>query len=733
MPDRRGYKVLGPVALYRKLGEGGMSVVYEGRHSRLLMDVAVKVMVPPANLPAEELDVFLLRFRREARTAAKIHHQNLVHVSDINQDHGLHFLIMEYVNGETSRERLRRKGPLSEPEALKIVHDVAAGLAVAHAAEVVHRDVKPENILISSQGEVKLADLGLVKVLGGDLSTAETQLTLPRVALGTPSYMSPEQTRAPGDITPASDVWSLGVTLFQLLTDAFPWDDEDFVELITTIRQDPPRDIRELRDDLSPLTLELLDRCLRKEPTERFDHCGEVVKAVAVILGDLSDDELGMLDPETGDEESGEGAPSREELEVISEMIEEEDGVEEEGEEGEEEEGEGEEGEEEEGEEEEGEGKGKGKGEEEGKGKGKGKGKGVKEPSGPLPLDTRVSDVHMVVDDERPAGSRGQLIALVVVLAIGAAVAVLLFQATGKKRTPASDAGAISARAPAPAPPDAARPDKAPARATLGVRTHETLRLADGVEMKIAWIQSGSYMMGTMKDRHERPEERPRHRVTISKSFYASQHEVTNQQYRLFRPEHRSGSFKGRSLDGDRQPVVNVAWDDARAFCAWLTRRLGRTVRLPTEAEWEMAARGRAGEENHWIEGGGKLAEYANVADRSARKALGLRGAHRGDDGHAVTATVGALGPNKPGLFDTIGNAAEWTADWYDARFYRRGSGKDPVGPAAGKRRVHRGGSWRSRADHSRVARRWSAKPALRAPWLGFRVVVELTPAELKE
>ncbi len=339
----------------------------------------------------------------------------------------------------------------------------------------------------------------------------------------------------------------------------------------------------------------------------------------------------------------------------------------------------------------------------------------------------------MELPDERPDGNKGQLLALLVVLAIGVGAAVFLFQVTGKKRAAAGDAGAPAVRAPAPARPDAAQPDGAPARTKLGLRTHETLRLGDGVELQIAWNQGGGFMMGTMTDRHERADERPRHLVTISSTYYISRHEVTNAQFRLFRPAHRSGKLKGRSLDGARQPVVNVTWQDARAFCAWLSERLGRKARLPTEAEWEHAARGRTGEENHWVEGGGELAAHANVADRTARKALRLRGAHRGDDGHAVTAPVGSLRPNRPGLYDTIGNAAEWTADWYDPRFYRRGSGNDPKGPATGKRRVHRGGSWRSRASDARVARRESAPPTFRAPWLGFRVVLELTPAELKE
>ena len=779
VPHHHGFKVLGPVVLYRKLGEGGMSVVYEGRHSRLLMDVAVKVMVPPGNLPAEERSVFLKRFRREARTAAKIHHQNLVHVSDINQDHGLHFLIMEYVDGETSSERLKRKGALPEVEALTIVTEAATGLAAAHAADVVHRDVKPDNILISWEGTVKVADLGLAKLVGGDMTTAETQLTMPRVALGTPSYMSPEQTRAPGTISPASDVWSLGVTLFQLLTGELPWHDEDLVELISQIRRVPPRDILELRDDLSDGTLELLERALSKDPKIRHEHCGDMGFTMGQILGKLTDDPPSMVDSFTESQamnSSPPDAPSQEQLKLISGELEDDDSAadpeadseaepepepesesDEEEEEEEEESAEDEPDDEDESDEEESAGDEPDDEDEsdeevpaedtsgddsddsdDKKKKKKKKGKKNKkdkkdEPPEPLPLDTRVSNIHMILADDRPASSKWQVLALVVVMALGVLLAYFLFQATERKRARRGDAGLVSKPAASPAP-DASTPDLAvDPKIKLGVRVRETLDIGDGVKLQIAWIQDGSFMMGTMTDHWKRPDERPKHMVTISRPYYISRHEVTNQQYRLFRPDHRSGSQGRYSLDGQRQPAVNVTWLDAVAYCQWLSVRLERKVRLPTEAEWEFAARGKAGGENHWAEAGGDVATYANVADGSARKALRLRRTHRGDDGHVVTAKVGSYKPNWSGLFDTIGNAAEWTGDWYAERFYRRTDGKDPGGPGEGKKRVLRGGSWRSGPADSRVASRAAAAASFKSAWLGFRVVVELTPGEREE
>ena len=204
VPVHDGFKVLEPCVLYARLGQGGMGAVYRGRHLNLDLDVAVKCLKPRM---AEEDSSFVVRFQREARLAAAINHENLIQVFDVAHRHGVHYLIMEFVRGETARQRVQRKGALAESEATRIVLGAARGLAAAHARGVVHRDIKPDNIMVSAEGRVKVADLGIAKVAGN----AETpSLTGTGLVMGTPQYMSPEQARDTSKVGPASDVWSLG-------------------------------------------------------------------------------------------------------------------------------------------------------------------------------------------------------------------------------------------------------------------------------------------------------------------------------------------------------------------------------------------------------------------------------------------------------------------------------------------------------------------------------------------
>jgi serine/threonine protein kinase len=162
-PVVEGFKVLDPAVLYAKVGSGGMGAVYRGRHFTLDLDVAVKCLKP--SLVDEDPD-FVKRFEREARLAASIAHQNVVRVMDVQQRNGVHYLVMEFVRGETAAERVKRKGPLSEREALAILLGATAGLAETHARGIVHRDIKPDNVLVSLEGRVELADLGLARSSG---------------------------------------------------------------------------------------------------------------------------------------------------------------------------------------------------------------------------------------------------------------------------------------------------------------------------------------------------------------------------------------------------------------------------------------------------------------------------------------------------------------------------------------------------------------------------------------
>ena len=303
VPVHEGYKVLGGVVLYQKLGAGGMGAVYKGRHLRLDIDVALKVAALPAGTRPEHAAAFLQRFIREARTAAAVRHPNLIRVYDVNAEAGVHYLIMDYVDGESAADRLRRKRRLSEQEAVEICLGAAEGLAEAHAQGIVHRDVKPDNILIDRKGAVVVADLGLAKAYStGEESPALSMgISLTQQAMGTPYYMSPEQTRSAKDVGPAADVWSLGVTLYQLVSGEPPWRESDITDLINRIRNDPAPDVRRRCEGLSDGLFTLIDKALRKALDERFADCGEMAEALRKHLESLKTSPRSLLP----DEEAG--------------------------------------------------------------------------------------------------------------------------------------------------------------------------------------------------------------------------------------------------------------------------------------------------------------------------------------------------------------------------------------------------------------------------------------------
>lgn len=200
------YRVDAPIAT------GGMSTVYRGLDVRLDRPVAVKVMDPRYSGDEQ----FLTRFRREARAVARLKDSGLVAVYDQGIDGQYPFLVMELVEGGTLRELLRERGPMPPHAAAAVLAPVLSGLAVAHRAGLVHRDVKPENVLISDDGEVKIADFGLVRAV------AEAKITSTSVILGTAAYLSPEQVGT-GNAGPRSDVYSVGVMAFELLTGVTPF------------------------------------------------------------------------------------------------------------------------------------------------------------------------------------------------------------------------------------------------------------------------------------------------------------------------------------------------------------------------------------------------------------------------------------------------------------------------------------------------------------------------------
>ena len=195
-----------------KLGQGGMGVVYKAEDTKLDRTVALKFL-PTHSLPTEDDKA---RFYREAKAAAKLSHANIAHIYEIDEtEKGQAFIAMEYVEGETLREMITR-GPLPLDEAFDYAIQIAEGLAAAHKQGIVHRDVKPENVILSEEGHLKILDFGLAKLQGASL------LTQAGTTLGTMAYMSPEQLRAEA-VDARTDIWSLGVVLYEMVTGQLPF------------------------------------------------------------------------------------------------------------------------------------------------------------------------------------------------------------------------------------------------------------------------------------------------------------------------------------------------------------------------------------------------------------------------------------------------------------------------------------------------------------------------------
>ena len=247
----------------RKLGQGGMGSVYLVRHETLRVFRAAKVLSGALYLRGGE---FVDRFIREARLACSINHPNVVNVLDVGEDRerGICWLIMEYVDGGTVRDVLRSVPKLSEVHAVIIAEAVASALAAAAQQKIVHRDIKPDNIMLTRRGEVKLADLGIAKN-----NEENVQLTKSHVMMGTPAYLAPEQAMDAHSVDVRADIYSLGATAYEMLTGSIPYPGKSTYDILAKLVSAPVPDPRNLTDTVSPQTAKLVMRMLAKEAKQR--------------------------------------------------------------------------------------------------------------------------------------------------------------------------------------------------------------------------------------------------------------------------------------------------------------------------------------------------------------------------------------------------------------------------------------------------------------------------------
>ncbi|MBT8398218.1 MAG: protein kinase, partial [Gemmatimonadetes bacterium] len=265
----------GKYEIAEEIGRGGMGVVYKAWDTQLKRWVALKFL-PSSVADSEELRE---RFLLEAQAAAALSHPNICVIHEVGEDEGQSFIAMEYVEGETLRQKTKR-GPLEFEEALGLMSQVAAGLEEAHLKGIVHRDIKSGNIMVTEKGQAKIMDFGLAKLQGGP------SLTKTDTTLGTVGYMSPEQASAE-DVDQRSDLWSAGVVLYELLTGELPFKGNHEVAVIHAILHEEPRPIADRTPPIPAPLQRIIGRALEKSPEDRYASATE-------ILSDLSDYEEGV-------------------------------------------------------------------------------------------------------------------------------------------------------------------------------------------------------------------------------------------------------------------------------------------------------------------------------------------------------------------------------------------------------------------------------------------------------
>ncbi|WP_058185246.1 bifunctional serine/threonine-protein kinase/formylglycine-generating enzyme family protein [Terracidiphilus gabretensis] len=265
---------IGRYTIVQPIGMGGMGVVYRARDEKLEREVAIKMLSPGVLSNSEARR----RFRIEALALARLNHPHIAAVYDAGEQDGQDYIVMELVHGETLSNRLRSRGPLDIYTASQIVLEVLDALREAHAQGVVHRDLKPGNIMVNSRGHAKVLDFGLARILQADPSATQTQ-----GIAGTPMYMSPEQALGT-PVDARTDLWSLGVIFYETLTGQPPFRSESTLGLLRAITQSPLTHARQLRPDLPPIADAILTRALEKDPGKRYQSAEEMHRDLASLV-----------------------------------------------------------------------------------------------------------------------------------------------------------------------------------------------------------------------------------------------------------------------------------------------------------------------------------------------------------------------------------------------------------------------------------------------------------------
>ncbi|MBC8351518.1 MAG: SUMF1/EgtB/PvdO family nonheme iron enzyme [Planctomycetes bacterium] len=748
LDQRSGDAPFGRYQVEKTLGSGAMGEVYRALDTKLQRQVALKVPKREQNSNTELME----RFLNEAQSAAKLSHRNLCPVYDTGAIDGCHYITMALVKGKPLSAFIQPDREIAQRTVAHLVRKLALALTAAHKEGVIHRDLKPDNIMVDQHSEPVIMDFGLARQLGGKDTE---RLSVNGAVIGTPAYMAPEQTL--GDTSHASDIYSLGVIFYELLTGKLPLKlSGSLTEIVMQISGSEPCEPTELRPDLDSRLREICLKMMAKQIEDRYDSMEDVAAALTKYLKSSSKQTTSETATVKKDDEAlaqlfATTTPGAQSTRATTTQL--------------------------------------------------------KPPVIPPPRSdaTRLSHVRASISDAwqnvppttrwtAAAAMAGMLMVLAIVIFIdGDRITVrvdideqLLADGTvtltvanqeleiaglgetiklrpgthhfevlrGDSRIKADEFTVVKngdnvlrisiLDGPVPSWPRGTTTatslfgPNAPsiAKATFDeaqARAHQQawadyldvpVKFTNSIGMKFSLIPPGEFLMGSPESSSFAGDsEKPQHWVRITKPFYISTTEVTQEQYELITGKNPSShTDRGQNVpraprasravagkDTTQYPVESVTWAKAVSFCV----RLGATedadtslfgnYSLPTEAQWEYACRAGSSTEWHFGDDINRRKEYVSSSD-------GLEGGIR---------AVGVEKPNAFGLYDMHGNVSEWCADWYGP--YDAPTLIDPIGPAEGTFRVHRGGPWSATVFLARSAAREANKP--KTPTTGFRVV----------
>ena len=615
-------QLIGRYHILEQLGQGGMAIVYKAYDTHLDCDVAVKV-IRMDNLPRNAEERTIKRFEREAKEVARLNHPNIVRITDYGEFEGIPYLVMPYLHGGTLKQLLGN--PVSWQKAVALIEPIARALDYAHKHKMIHRDVKPSNILITDAGDVMLTDFGIVKIL--DLEDGNT-LTGTGVGLGTPEYMAPEQWI--GEFSPAVDQYSLGVVLYELITGHKPYSADTPAAVLLKQASEPlPRPI-DFVADLPESVEQLLFRALAKKPGDRYQSMEEFSAELKKLESTHA-----QAKPTPFQE-----AQIKMETHVESQK------------------------------------------------------KNVK----PAPvIQTPVQPYPSVGVRKKGKIRTGGIIAISLA-GVGLLTLIIGFENDWFRLKKAT--------IPAEEQIQTEEPTVEDIESAAG-----TIQISPVDGMPMVYVPAGLFSMGSYNGYDD---EQPVNTLYLD-GYWIDQTEVTNAMYAqcvaagdctvpLEISSYTRDFYYGNSQYDD-YPVIYVDWNQAKSYCQWAGRE------LPTEAQWEKAARGSDRNEYPW----GNNRPLISILNCNN---------NIGD-----TTVVGNYpeGGSPYGALDMAGNVFEWVADWYNNSYYSQSSAKNPTGPLSGKYRVLRGGSWYYNESYVRSALRYWFNPEHADNNIGFRCALSIS------